>query len=296
MIYYPPHLKYVLIHQDEDNHDTRSTASSVSLLKEPMKREEWKLSIVLSWTVVAHIVLISFTTFFLLLTANPPPSPSTPLPSQVLNWATFLGVTSALLAAVQYAPQIAHTYRHKVVGALSIPMMCIQTPGAILMVTSIALRPGTNWTSWITFAVAGIMQGTLLVMCICWKFRQQRLGLDDFGNPLYESDTSSIRSRNYGAISPRGGEEIEEVPGLVTSEGDDPAAVSLALAAALESAAGTDLRSRTESDRGSAVGDDLAGDGRRTGGDEATPLLGSSKDGEGEGKPGGAGWFSWFRR
>jgi hypothetical protein len=35
----------------------------------------------------------------------------------------------------------------KLVGALSIHMMLIQTPGGILMVTSIALRKGTNWTS-----------------------------------------------------------------------------------------------------------------------------------------------------
>lgn len=48
---------------------------------------------------------------------------------------------------VQYAPQLLHTYRTKLVGALSIPMMLIQTPGSILMITSIALREGTNWTS-----------------------------------------------------------------------------------------------------------------------------------------------------
>jgi hypothetical protein len=35
----------------------------------------------------------------------------------------------------------------KLVGALSIHIMLIQTPGGILMVTSIALRKGTNWTS-----------------------------------------------------------------------------------------------------------------------------------------------------
>jgi hypothetical protein len=38
------------------------------------------------------------------------------------SWATFLGVSSALLAAVQYAPQLWHTYTTKLVGALSIPM------------------------------------------------------------------------------------------------------------------------------------------------------------------------------
>jgi len=34
------------------------------------------------------------------------------------------------------------------------------------------------------FAVSGIMQGTLLVMCIAWKYRQHKLGVDDFGSPL----------------------------------------------------------------------------------------------------------------
>jgi uncharacterized protein with PQ loop repeat len=55
-------------------------------------------------------------------------------------WATFLGVSSAVLAALQYAPQIVHTYRLKLVGALSVPMMMIQTPGGIIMVISIMIR------------------------------------------------------------------------------------------------------------------------------------------------------------
>lgn len=37
-------------------------------------------------------------------------------------------------------PQIERTWRAKLVGALSIPMMCMQSPGAIAMVLSIALR------------------------------------------------------------------------------------------------------------------------------------------------------------
>lgn len=80
--------------------------------------------------------IIIFTTFFLIVTGQP-----------TGRWATFLGVSSAMLAAIQYAPQIMHTYNAKLVGALSIPMMLIQSPGAVLMVLSIALRPGTNWTS-----------------------------------------------------------------------------------------------------------------------------------------------------
>ena len=93
-------------------------------------------------------VFISITTTYLL--SNSPASPSEGPYPVVAAWATFLGVSSAILATVQYAPQLFHTYRMKLVGALSIPMMMIQTPGGILMVTSIVLRPGTNWTSGIS--------------------------------------------------------------------------------------------------------------------------------------------------
>ena len=82
----------------------------------------------------------------MLIFTNPTPDGNHRSP-QIQLWATFLGVSSAALAALQYAPQIAHTFRLKLVGALSIPMMCLQTPGAVLMVLSIALRPGTDWTS-----------------------------------------------------------------------------------------------------------------------------------------------------
>jgi hypothetical protein len=34
------------------------------------------------------------------------------------------------------------------------------------------------------FLVAAIMQGILLFLCICWKARQHRLHIDDFGHPL----------------------------------------------------------------------------------------------------------------
>jgi len=35
------------------------------------------------------------------------------------------------------------------------------------------------------------MQGSLLTMCIFWKIRQRRLGIDDFGNPLFGSAVMS---------------------------------------------------------------------------------------------------------
>ncbi|KAG6874948.1 hypothetical protein C0992_005850 [Termitomyces sp. T32_za158] len=211
---------------------------------------------------------ITFTSFFLLLTVPTSPAPDVPLPDVLAKWATFLGVSSALLAAIQYAPQLIHTYRAKIVGALSIPMMCIQSPGAILMVLSIALRPGTNWTSWITFAVSGIMQGSLLAMCIVFHLRQRRLGLDEFGNPLPGHATTDIDNSALDPTIVERGDEDVDVPGLVTTEEEDPRVVGVALARALESATGSNIRIHVVPS-------------------EETPLLGKNKE---------KGWFSWFRR
>jgi uncharacterized protein with PQ loop repeat len=216
MIYYPEHLKYVEIGID-DTEQLRPL-----LIKTPVKSEEWRLSIILAWVTVAHFFFVAFMTAYLLATA--PASPSDTIVPQISLWATFLGVSSATLATIQYAPQLLHTYRMKLVGALSIPMMIIQTPGGLLMVTSIVLRPGTNWTSWITFAVAAVLQGCLLAMCIAWKIRQRKLHIDDFGNPL---DCSP--PRNWSRIDPDTEETAEvhdhslvlddddSVPGLVTT-------------------------------------------------------------------------------
>ncbi|KIJ96989.1 hypothetical protein K443DRAFT_10240 [Laccaria amethystina LaAM-08-1] len=100
IIYYPPHLKYVQL--SIDTHDSRPPTH----FKTPVKSEEWKLSIALAWTTIAHLILVSFATLFLLSTASSSTTPS--LPAQLSSWATFLGVSSALLAAVQYAPQLLH--------------------------------------------------------------------------------------------------------------------------------------------------------------------------------------------
>ncbi|KAJ3894207.1 hypothetical protein GG344DRAFT_86748 [Lentinula edodes] len=223
MIYYPPHLKYVNLGFEYDE------SLPLRLSKSTEKTKEWKTSIVVSWFAIAHLSIISITTGFLL---------ATNMAHSVAQWATFLGVSSAILAAIQYIPQIAHTFRHKVVGALSIPMMCIQTPGAVLMVLSIALRPGTNWTSWATFAVAGIMQGTLLI-------RQKRLGLDDFGHNIVEDTLSESYLSTTSSLANSGHRHPAadvDVPGLVV-EDEDAVAVRVALANALESAVEGDVRS-----------------------------------------------------
>ncbi|CAG8545983.1 4909_t:CDS:2 [Ambispora gerdemannii] len=151
---------------------------------------EWRISLGVAITVTTHFLFVSAISIYLLNFYNGS--------SQAAEyWADFLGVASMLLASVQYLPQIWRTWRRKTVGALSIPMMLMQTPGSFLFVYSLAVRPGTNWTSWIVFLVTGCLQGILLVMCIVWHFRAKRLGY----GPFYVGDTESLLGRDGQPIS-----------------------------------------------------------------------------------------------
>jgi hypothetical protein len=116
------------------------------------------------------------------------------------------------------------------------------------------------------FAVSGIMQGSLLVMCILWTFRQRRLGIDEFGNPLPSPHSIPDPTTEGGD----GG-----VPGLVAQPNEDPAKMRVALEAALESAVEADVREQQEAEQ-EAVG-------------EETPLLGSASSSKETG-----GWLSWL--
>ncbi|GAB1319561.1 PQ loop repeat protein [Madurella fahalii] len=87
-------------------------------------------------------------------------------------WANVLGVMAALLAAVQYIPQIWTTYHLKHVGSLSIPMMCIQTPGGYVFAASLFVRLGwAGWSSWGIFVLTATMQGLLLYMAIYYEIQ-----------------------------------------------------------------------------------------------------------------------------
>ncbi|KAJ3563317.1 hypothetical protein NP233_g9016 [Leucocoprinus birnbaumii] len=200
MKFYPERLKYVELDIEVPTHDDSR------VIKTPIQSSEWRFSILCARITLGHFIFCSLTTIYLLVTAVPPPSPEVALPAHIQSWATFLGVHSAILAAIQYAPQLIHTYQHKLVGALSIPMMCIQSPGAVFMILGIALRPGTNWTSWFTYLVAGLMQSSLLIMCIAWKIRQRRLGIDDFGNPVEPDAVSGVQRPEVVVV------EEEEMP------------------------------------------------------------------------------------
>ncbi|KKA28889.1 hypothetical protein TD95_004162 [Thielaviopsis punctulata] len=95
-------------------------------------------------------------------------------PDSLNNWADFLGVMAAMLAAVQYLPQIWTTWRIKHVGSLSIPMMCIQTPGGVVFAISLYSRLGLRgWSTWGIFVLSALMQGSLLAMAMYFEIARE---------------------------------------------------------------------------------------------------------------------------
>ena len=172
------------------------------------RTEEWSLALSLAWVVLIHFIFISTVTLLLVSSlpskSFPPPEEVSALSSWtqavgnvstltlsrpssrllVSRWAAFLGSSATILAAGQYLPQIVYTARSKLVGSLSIPMMCLQVPGSAVFVYSLALQPGTDWSSLAAYVLTGVLQLVLLVLCIAWRVRQRRAGIDDYGRPL----------------------------------------------------------------------------------------------------------------
>ncbi|KAL8968719.1 MAG: hypothetical protein Q9197_004730 [Variospora fuerteventurae] len=96
-------------------------------------------------------------------------------PHHLRACAEFFGIAGTSLAAVQYLPQIYTTWKLQTVASLSIPMMCIQTPGSFVWVGSLAGRLGlAGWSTWGIYLVTGMLQGLLLAMAVCFEMRDRR--------------------------------------------------------------------------------------------------------------------------
>lgn len=138
---------------------------------------KWQTAVMVGLLCILHglIVIIITGVFFIAL------------PSHLTFWANFLGIMAAALAAIQYIPQIWTTYRLRHVGSLSIPMMCIQTPGGFLFAASLFARLGlAGWSTWGIYVMTAFMQGALLVMGIYFELsarREERQAGDDPESP-----------------------------------------------------------------------------------------------------------------
>jgi uncharacterized protein with PQ loop repeat len=101
--------------------------------------------------------------------------------------ATCFGILSTLTGVLQYFPQVIVTFRSKQFKSLSPATLMMQMPGSFLFAFSLALQPGTNWTSWISFIVCGSLQGLLIVMYFVFP---TPLGALEEDEPLLDTETN----------------------------------------------------------------------------------------------------------
>ena len=148
----------------------------------------WRTALSVGLLCVLHgLVVVALTAVFYLA-----------LPKQLNNWANFLGVMAAILAGIQYVPQIWTTYRLKHVGSLSIPMMCIQTPGGFLFAASLYARLGMQgWSTWFIYILTAGMQGSVLAMGIYYELKSRNR--HRHGNGHVDSSPHSPSDQNGNA-------------------------------------------------------------------------------------------------
>ncbi|KAL8381681.1 hypothetical protein RB595_005796 [Gaeumannomyces hyphopodioides] len=136
-------------------------------------------------------------------------------PQHLSGWANTLGLSAAALAGIQYLPQIWTTYRLKHVGSLSIPMMCIQTPGGFLFASSLFARFGpAGWSSWGIILLTASMQGILLSMAIYYEIRRDKSHAE--GSPAIASNGATGRAPNGATV-------LVEPQGSSAADADSPA-------------------------------------------------------------------------
>ena len=133
-------------------------------------------------------------------------------PSHLQGYANVLGITATVLASIQYLPQIYTTWRLKHVGSLSIPMMCMQTPGSFLWAGSLAARVGwEGWSTWFVYVVTGILQGSVLSMGVVFEYRNwQRRKVEEEGGG--QDSIGRSNGERQGAMNSEPHPANEETP------------------------------------------------------------------------------------
>ncbi|KAI8886670.1 hypothetical protein K501DRAFT_283709 [Backusella circina FSU 941] len=179
LLYFPEHKKKQQLHHP------------LLRLEPPqqMISKEWRVSLWIAGFCTGYLAISFFITALLLIFAGSPQEHWL-----THGWANFLGALGMISASLKYLPQIWKTWKIKTVGALSIFMLVLQTPGPLLFIYPSTVGPGTSWATILTFMTEGTLQTTLLIMCIVWYFRNKHLGIDNLTIPE-EEDVPNERTQ-----------------------------------------------------------------------------------------------------
>ncbi|KAF9412328.1 hypothetical protein BGZ94_001076, partial [Podila epigama] len=88
------------------------------------------------------------------------------------------------------------------------------TPCSILLAISLEHQNGTNWSSWLVYAVTATLQACLLIVCLVFFIRKRTL------RPATTTTTSVTDGQNVGIIeSEMTGENTPLLPTSNTAKG-----------------------------------------------------------------------------
>lgn len=87
-----------------------------------------------------------------------------------------------------------HTFDRGWEGA-SLADATLYVPFVFILSSQLAIRPGTDWSSLAAYVITGVLQLVLLVLCVAWRVRQRKLGVDDFGVPIPTACEPDARAR-----------------------------------------------------------------------------------------------------
>jgi len=171
----------------------RATPSTPNLAKDINKPPSFRTALIVVWICVIHALITAIISISFVLAR----------PDLLQSWANFLGILSTALAVIQYFPQIYTTWVIKRVASLSIPMMCIQTPGSFVWAASLATRLGAGgWSAWGVYCVSGVLQGTLLGMGLYYEWRIRKMEREDIQGRIAVANEADEREEGVGEETP----------------------------------------------------------------------------------------------
>lgn len=132
------------------------------------------------------------------------------LPWVAQTWADMLGIGVALLACVQWVPQVLTTLHLQTLGSLSLVSLAISTPYTWIFGISMVVRVGfQGWSVWIVYMLVGTMQLILIATGVTYMLRDRRRPpvverpvREEHFNPYFGGWNSSSRSIQSSNIAP----------------------------------------------------------------------------------------------
>jgi len=92
----------------------------------------------------------------------------------MVKYAQTCGGISSVVILFQWMPQIWTVFKLKSPGSLSVPMLALQAPGAILVIYFLAVLNKADFTTWAPYVVTFIEQVILIALCAFYHIQEKR--------------------------------------------------------------------------------------------------------------------------